>query len=371
MTLRRQLRQRLLGTAAGQAARRARNRLRRYSTDLLGKAPAPLAPRPGEAADLTTHYDYDKLIAEEKTHYSDIEITEDLKEGGVHAHTSWQHYWQRVQSVLDQSDYGDIAGFLDQSFSDRQRPIRILSLGSGYCGQEIAIAERLKSESLTVCTDVNEELFDQAKKVAEQKGLRMEFRAADLNFIEIEPDTYDFIFAHAVLHHVINLERLFDQVMAGLTAGGLFHMVEVVGMNRKLIWDENEKFANALLASLPKSVTKGFRLAVPFEDHGMEGVRQEDIMPLLAERFEPIYEYGHGAFMRFICTDADIGPCFDPSNEHARNSLDFLIDCDAAAVRNRVLRPLEVWGLYRARSERRSVGNEPMANEIPAGSAGT
>src|SRR5262249_44819452 len=149
------------------------------------------------------------------------------------------------------------------------------------------------------CTDINDELYDGAKSTAAAEGLPLEFRIADMNFIHIEPGHYDVIFAHASLHHVINLERLFDEIEGGLVPNGVFHLVEVVGMNRKLIWDNSERFANAALDCVPEMLTGGLRLHVPFEADGMEGVRQEDILPLLRGHFTPIFELRHGAFIRF------------------------------------------------------------------------
>ena len=41
--------------------------------------------------DYTKSYDYERLIEEKKAHYSDIEITSDLKEGGAHASERWTY----------------------------------------------------------------------------------------------------------------------------------------------------------------------------------------------------------------------------------------------------------------------------------------
>ena len=81
---------------------------------------------------------------------------------------------------------------------------------------------------------------------------------------------------------------------------------------RKLIWDENERYANALLDLIPKQVTQGIRIAVPEELGGMEGIRQEEILPLIRQNFAAMFEYRFGAFMRFICTHPELGPAFDP-----------------------------------------------------------
>ncbi len=300
--------------------------------------------------DLTKTYDYARLIEEEKEHYSHIEVTEDLREGGVHASSAWQHYWERVGKIIGASGFANLGAYLSQSLSHLDRPIEVLSLGSGYCGNELALARQFSCEYRIRCTDINEALFEKAKSVARDERLKIEFGVADINFLALERGRYDLIFAHAVIHHVINLEPLFDQLARGLAPGGVLHLVDVVGKNRKLIWDESERFANALLDLLPDRVTRGVRLAVPEEAEGMEGIRQQDIVPQLRQSFTPLFEHRHGAFMRFICTHPELGPTLDPRNEEGRRYLDFLIDCDDSAVRRGILAPLEIWGVYRPRN---------------------
>jgi SAM-dependent methyltransferase len=298
--------------------------------------------------DLTKGYDYERLVREEIEHYKEIEITDKLKEGGAHANSSWAYYWTDIVGEMAKSGYYDLAGFLSRSAGGLGRPVRILSLASGYCGHEIELARKLNCPYEVTCTDINVGIFEKAKELVKQEGLRITFAPADLNFIDIAPSSHDLIFAHASLHHVINLERLFEQIRHGLAPGGILCITEVVGKNRTLIWEENERFANALLELLPRNLTQGARLAIEEEPDGMEGVRQEDILPLLHANFHPKVEIRHGAFMRFICTHADIGRALDPSVGEAKRYLDFLIECDRAAVRHGVLRPLELWGVYSA-----------------------
>lgn len=297
--------------------------------------------------DLTKNYDYARLLEEEKAHYSDIAVTADLKEGGVHAGQCWQYYWQQVGKVISAGPIGYIGRYLDERFAGLSEPIDILSLGSGYCGNEIDLARYLGDKAHVTCTDVNPQLFTRARAVAQTERLNMAFEVEDLNFISIAPHRHHVIFAHAALHHVVNLEHLFSAIAQGLTGNGILHVVEVVGENRRLIWPQNEACANALLDAIPKRITQGIRLRVVPDDTGMEGVRQEEIIPALLERFSPLYEYTHGAFMRFICTHGELSARFDPSNPEAKRFLDFLIECDVAAVTHKVLRPLEIWGVYR------------------------
>ncbi len=299
--------------------------------------------------DLTPNYDYPRLIDEEKEHYSKIEVTDELTEGGRHASSPWKYYWTRVAEEIRSSPFADITAYLERQYGRSDRPLRILSLGSGYCGHELAMAQRLKCAYEITCTDINGALFTEARKRAQAGGLSLRFQVEDLNFIRIAPGYYDMIFAHAVLHHVVNLEILFDQIARGLTDRGILHLVEVIGKNRRLLWEENERFANTVLDALPYELTGGAKLQASSEVEGMEGVRQEQILPILRERFEPLYEYLHGAFMRYVCTDERLSRHLDPDRELVRRYLDLLIDIDWSAIRNGILRPLEIWGVYRSR----------------------
>jgi SAM-dependent methyltransferase len=300
--------------------------------------------------DLTTRCDYARLIEEEKEHYSKIEVTNELTEGGQHANSAWTYYWTRVAEELHSSAFTNIAGNLERQYRRQKRPVRILSLGSGYCGHELALAQRLTCAYEITCTDINESLFTEARKRAQAGSLFLRFQVEDLNFIRIAPAQYDLIFAHAVLHHVINLETLFEQIAQGLTVDGILNLVEVIGKNNRLLWEENERFANSILNALPYELTAGAKLHVS-EGEGMEGVRQEEILPILREQFEPLYEHTHGAFMRYVCTDERFDRCLNPENELGRQYLDLLIDIDRSTVRNGILRPLEIWGVYRPRPE--------------------
>ena len=54
-------------------------------------------------------------------------------------------------------------------------------------------------------------------------------------------------------------------------------------------------------------------------------------------------------YIRYICTDPELGIYYNPDNSTARRYPDFLIECDDVAVRKAVLKPLEIWGAYEPR----------------------
>ena len=49
--------------------------------------------------DLTKNFDYSRLIAEEKSHFSDIEITEELKEGCSET-AKLDRFWLEFSAVI-------------------------------------------------------------------------------------------------------------------------------------------------------------------------------------------------------------------------------------------------------------------------------
>jgi SAM-dependent methyltransferase len=304
-----------------------------------------VASSPARATDdLTGAYDYERLVAQEREHFLKEGVTPDLRLRD-NDFEAWRHYWLRIDARIG-AELGDLGDLIARRHAGSAAPVRILSLGSGPCGIELALARRLRVAHEITCTDLEERHSAAAKAVAAAEGLRMTSEAADMNFMEIAEGAWDVVFAHASLHHVINLERLFGRIAAGLRPGGILHVVEVVGQNRKLIWDENERFARVLLRTLPRDITRWTRFRPKVHDEGMEGVRQEDILPLLHRFFTPIYELRHGAFMRFICTHRKLSRRLHPADPERRKHLDFLIDADEGAVRRGILRPLELWGVY-------------------------
>jgi len=65
--------------------------------------------------------------------------------------------------------------------------------------------------------------------------------AGDLNFLKIEPKTYDCIVSQASLHHVTNLEHLAHQINRGLTPDGYFFLQDYVGEPRFQFREEKKR----------------------------------------------------------------------------------------------------------------------------------
>src|SRR5215470_16345139 len=89
--------------------------------------------------DQTATEEYKRLVQEELEHYSDIAVTDGLTEGGIHAHKSWNYYFEYLYSKHFRISFYDA---IWKALKGRESP-RVLSLGCGYGGHDLEIAARI------------------------------------------------------------------------------------------------------------------------------------------------------------------------------------------------------------------------------------
>lgn len=179
---------------------------------------------------------------------------------------------------------------------------RCLSLGSGIGRVEkylVTAGFTDKMETIELCADENEAIRLKDSKIATESG--------DLNFIDLEPNSYDFILCHGVLHHLINLEHVLYQINRGLKRDGLVLIYEYVGENR---WQFNETRFSFLRKNFP---SLSFRQRPVWKIDGFESVRSDELYGLIQKQFgnscERAVSYG-GVYFPFLilCTtpEADV-----------------------------------------------------------------
>jgi len=306
------------------------------------------------AIDWTQTFDYQKLTKEELEEYSNIEVTKDLREGGIHAHKAWVYWFQYLaEHVWKTSLHGEIV-----SFSNTIDDPRILSLGCGYGGVELEIAQSLNKPYEIMAVDINEHIFAKARAEAKTKGINIQFLRLDLNFVEIQENTFDLIFAHASLHHLLNLEHVFYQIYKGLKKNGRLIVQDVIGKTQILFWKDNVDFAIEVVKKMPVRYKSGVPnqhaiitpYAEPSIQKGMEGIRQEDIPAQIDKYFAPVKMFRYGSFMRMICTHPEVGKRLDPDKKEDREYLEQLFRLDLQQVEKNKLRPTEMLALYEKRA---------------------
>lgn len=165
--------------------------------------------------------------------------------------------------------------------------------------------------------DISEGSIEAAREEAEKAGFgdRVDYAAADLNEIKLEENAYDAVFASMAVHHLENLEGVYEEVKKALKPGGLFIFNEFVGPSQ-FQWTEAQlRLANELLGSIPKQyrvadngkvlgVIRRPSIDAMNELDPSESIRSEEIMPILERYFEVVERRDYGGTLLHLVTAA-------------------------------------------------------------------
>jgi len=227
----------------------------------------------------------------------------------------------------------------------------VVSLGSRNCELDVDIAMRLQQagvENYVIeCLDLNETTLERGRALAKEKGLSDRFRFSVVDVNEWEPaGPYQVIMAIQSLHHYENLEGLFEKTHGALAPDGFFVTDDMIGRNGHLRWPEALSVINDLWQELPAKYHYNHqlkRIETEYENwdcstDGFEGIRSQDILPLLIKTFH--FEF----FMAFgnlidIFIDRGFGPNFDPNEDYDREFIDRVHALDEELIANGTLKP--------------------------------
>jgi len=199
------------------------------------------------------------------------------------------------------------------------QPSRILELGSGngsLCIDVFKMGFTGRIEGVDF-SPVAVELG--GRKAAELGATNVEFRVADLNTIELEPQSYDLIVAQMTIHHVEAIEHLFGQIRRALSPNGVFAINEYVGPNRWQFTTLQVLMANLLLKVIPerlklhhpngstKAPIRRPTVEEMLELDPTESIRSEEILPLFGRYFEIEHRIDYGGAVSIPVLENIIG----------------------------------------------------------------
>ncbi len=189
---------------------------------------------------------------------------------------------------------------IDALLAQIQPGMKTLELGCASGWLTLAMAQRgadatgldISEKSLQIARDYYE-------KVATETEGTTTYQRADLNRIELAPNSYDVIVTKGTLHHLVEMEHVIEQIYQALKPGGLFWINDSVGNSTLL----TSLFAGGLMFILPTTVSYREKLGgllkfgmrapqrirasmeaeglSPFEGAG----REHDWLKLVQERF--------------------------------------------------------------------------------------
>jgi len=210
-----------------------------------------------------------------------------------------------------------------------------------------ALLESGVTDFIIDCLDLNEQMLERGKALAAERGVAGNIRSVRGDFNAWEPSTeYDAVIASQALHHVVKLEALFEAVHRAMSPGGALIISDMIGRNGHQRWPEALGFVRQFWRELPETYRYNHQLRtldIEYPDwdcstEGFEGIRSQDILPLLIERFRFQFFF---AFANVIdpFVDRSYGPNFDPKSEWDRLFIDSVHACDEAEILSGRVKP--------------------------------
>ncbi len=292
--------------------------------------------------------------------FNEIRFYQDCEQ--VHDLPDIFHYWSNRYLLPMQQQFGFsspddfFVQYARRCYQQQpEKALNIVSVGAGNGELEVRVAERLKAagaeQFVIECIDINSHMLQRARQLAREKGVDAHVRVtrADFNHWQPEPEHYDIVMANQSLHHVLNLEGLFAAIERGLKVDGSFITSDMIGRNGHQRWPE----ALALLQPFWEELPRAYRynqllkreelqyINHDCSDRGFEGIRAQDILPLLVERFH--FElFIPFANMIMVFIDRPFGHNFDAQAEWDRDFIDRVHQADEAAILDGRIKPTQM-----------------------------
>lgn len=287
------------------------------------------------------------------------------KQAHVHDLPPIFHYWSNthLRPLLEQMGFTHPAEFflkqtLRQGDQTPDRPLAIASLGSGNCDLEVGLAAGLRDAGRRFsfdCIDINPAMLQRGRQQADQAGLTAFMRFVRGDFNRWRPESgYDVVIANQCLHHVVELEDLFENISSAIGAGGVFLTSDMIGRNGHQRWPEALELLLPLWEELPDRYHFDHTTGVArhrFLDRdcslgSFEGIRAQDVLPLLCRRFE-FDLFVPFANIILVFVERAFGPNFDPESAQDREFIDRVHRIDADAIASGRITPTQMLAALR------------------------
>jgi GT2 family glycosyltransferase len=291
----------------------------------------------------------------------------DIYKGQVNVHELPEifHYWsnKHLVPILKDAEIGTIEDFFSSNLINSVRrtgssQAHLLSIGAGNCDLEVSIAKKLVdmgySNFVLECLEINPAMIARGKQSAADRGVsdKMHFTEADFNVWKACKE-YHGVIANQSLHHVMELEHLFRQIKGSLHDRGSFVISDMIGRNGHQRWPETLNLVNKYWAEL--TIDKKYNVLLKrFEkeyenwdcsNEGFEGVRAQDILPLLVKEFKCEKFVGFGGVVD-IFIDRCFGHNFNPNSIEDLAFIDRLHAEDEIGLQSGALKPTQMRAVF-------------------------
>ena len=259
----------------------------------------------------------------------------------------------RVKSIFGTNTPAAFYGAPIQRIALGVGTVRILSVGSGDGHMECKVAAFLKRNGTTnfkiTGVELSAALVERAKKRAAESGVDGHVEFIENDAKNLPGAQVEVIICNQILHHITDLEELFEALRRILVPGGTLLTRDMIGRNGHLAWPEALELINHIWTDMPKRYQyhHGQKRSyekfpnIDFSKVGFEGIRCQDILPLMVKefRFRKFYAFG-GIVERFI--SLGFGPNYDAKNEDDLNFVRMLQVVNDLALDTGVIKPTQM-----------------------------
>ena len=233
--------------------------------------------------------------------------------------------------------------------------LKIVSIGCGNCDFELDIATQLEEASIDdysiECIDINANMLERGRNCIAKKKLLNRFILNRNDFNTWAPtNTIHIAIANQSLHHVIELEHLFDSIAEHLHQSGFFLINDMIGRNGHMRWPEAEYFIRKIWNTLDKRFKYNWQHKKYYEKFvnwdcsivGFEGIRAQDILPLLIKRYNfKIFFAFNNIISPFI--GRSYGHNFDSTDPYCESFISTIAKFDEALIEAGIISPTQMF----------------------------
>lgn len=175
--------------------------------------------------------------------------------------------------------------------------LRIVSIGSGAATVDIKVAKSLFAENRLEryeCLELTPYRVQTANEAIREAGLAHVMRCHECDATDWDGDEYDGFVATHSLHHIEPLEQLFDWIFERMAPSGRFVTADMIGRNGHRCWPEVLTIVRSIWGGMPERYKFNHAFSRRDDEYddrdwstkANEGIRAQDILPLLLERFQ-------------------------------------------------------------------------------------
>jgi len=297
--------------------------------------------------------EYENHMHFEKKHFNTNLYRENLTEKSTQVLAYYLNNFQKRIKKRTGKNIGEHVIEAVNKNTNSQKPVTILSVGSGPGGTEMNLAKKFSVPYKLDCIDINEKSLALGQEKAKANNLNLHFSQQDINNLKLDSETYDIVFAHAALHHMINHEHVADEIKKSMKPDGLFFVHEPIPRNGLRLWDDTKKITNEIWVQLPDKFKrdctdkKNHKIINELPDQdlskdGFECVRSQDLYPVLKDKFKIKIEVpGFSFARRFV--DKRFGCNYDMNNPFDKATVDTIIRLDEEFTSEYHLKPESIF----------------------------